>query len=279
MLEQAFPLAKTSLELSGSSQVHAIKQQIDSLEFDIKTLTNGRLDKHEKSIDDLSKRMQVQNHSGDDQVLRKVPLHLHRVDKASVPEKTSSLAGLSTTDLARALLDRLQSGDSISDKKLVQVVHLALGSQGKENTSTSPAHLLNPPPSDREPIRPDLPEQERAQLRSSSETTAREGQMIDAPQIQAKRKQKSAPRGARAGKRKSASKGGEALVTARFAKGSTSKPSMSQVSADKSAEDEEGFHEDQPRRSSRAPKPAQMAAGTISWAEAKAIKNWRLGSA
>ncbi|KAF7191265.1 hypothetical protein HII31_07288, partial [Pseudocercospora fuligena] len=200
---------------SEVKQVNGVKQKVDSIEFDIKTLINGRLNEHDKAIKDL----QSQGSKDVDEVLQSVLLRLQKLEKAPSREKSqSTTASLSTTALAQALLDRLKNGEALENERLAQSLH-----------------------------------------------------------------QTEAAREARARKRKRTSSKSDVPAEddegdARSAGTKRSRPLSLRPEADEDVAIDEAFGEgEHRRRSGRAPKPAQLAAGTVSWAEARVLKKQRLG--
>ncbi|EME89332.1 uncharacterized protein MYCFIDRAFT_193276 [Pseudocercospora fijiensis CIRAD86] len=270
---------------SSVKQVKAIKQKVDSIEFDIKTLISGRLDEHDKAIKDLTRNAQSQGPKDVDGILESVLLRLQQLEKT--PPTTSTL---STTALAQALLDRLKKDETIEEEELALGLRKILGIQTFRNFLRA---------------RPKFPELARPSDAESSRSPQRRpkfpgGMPKKAPyrlkkpevyHIKSRKHQIQAEREARARKRKRSSSKSSLPAAAAAdsdngndARSAGVRRSRVLSSRPETVEDpviDERFGEggQQRRRSGRASKPAQLAAGTVSWAQARVLKKQRLGRA
>ncbi|KXT04639.1 hypothetical protein AC578_2106 [Pseudocercospora eumusae] len=262
-------------------QVKGIGQKVDTIEFDIKTLINGRLSEHDKAIKDL----QSQGSKDVDEVLQSVLLRLQKLEKAPSREKPQcTTTNLSTAALAQALLDRLKNGQAIEDEQLSRSLVTELFSN---TTTTQPVRHMNTPPKDLPPEPRPAPEPEPEPIqqpqRKLNLSCAMPSTGSYRPKVKARHRQIQAARDALARKRKRASSKSGLPVDneegdARSAGMKHSRPLPSRPEMDEGVTVEEGFAEGEHcRRSGRAPKPAQLAAGTVSWAEARELKKQRLG--
>ena len=256
---------------STSQEYHALSAKVKSIDADVTTLLTSKLSALQSQLDTHKRELQaLKKKNSASQEGRVVEDLMDRVNVLESQERAKApLQIWSIDDIAKELLQRLAKGQQLTSPELAERLHLATaaGTTPTTETDETARENLSSQTASREPEAKTKNRKRSAPAPSSSlrsESDSAEDIIYEEP---APKRSKFTPSATRTSPRRISS-------IFKAAKSASSQPV---TEAELTAKQIEMILQDEPRRSSRPPKPSQNP-DFMTWLEVKAAKRGRSSS-